>query len=73
MKTVCHKRFEFKSLFGKKITGGFDGGKISSDGGGLLLREVDLQRWPRLFGQVTAQVKVETVYYHAAFFKAVPV
>lgn len=43
MKTVCHKRFEFKSLFGKKITGGFDGGKISADGGGLLLREVDLQ------------------------------
>lgn len=43
MKTVCHKRFEFQSLFGKKVTGGFDGGKISSDGGGLLLRELDLQ------------------------------
>lgn len=43
MKAVCHKRFEFQSLFGKKVTGGFDGGKISSDGGGLLLRELDLR------------------------------
>ena len=43
MKAVCHKRFEFQSLFGKKVTGGFDGGKISSDGGGLLLSELDLR------------------------------
>ena len=43
MGTVCHKRFEFKRLFGKKVTGGFDGGKIISEGGGLLLREIDLQ------------------------------
>ncbi len=43
MKAVCHKRFEFQSLFGKKVTGGFNGGKISSDGGGLLLRELDLR------------------------------
>lgn len=37
MKTVSHHRFKVKSLFDKKVTGGFDGGKISSDAGGLLL------------------------------------
>lgn len=43
MKTVCHERFEMESLFNKTITGSFDGGKISSDGGVLLLREIDLR------------------------------
>ena len=32
-----------------------------------------MKKWPHLFEQVAAEVKVETVYYHAAFFKAVPV
>ena len=35
------KSLRFSSLYGKKIGGSFTGGDISSDGGLLLLREVD--------------------------------
>ena len=41
MSTLCHKRFELKRVFKKKITGTFNGGKISSDGGSLLLSQID--------------------------------
>ena len=41
MKTVCHKQLSFKSLFSKEIIACFDGGRMTSDGGGLLLREID--------------------------------
>ena len=41
MKTVCHKQLSFETLFGKEIIACFDGGRMTSDGGGLLLREID--------------------------------
>jgi hypothetical protein len=41
MDTVCHKQLHFGSLFSKEIIADFEGGRITSDGGGLLLREVD--------------------------------
>ena len=41
MKTVCHKQLHFKSLFNKEVLADFDGGHITSDGGSLLLRELD--------------------------------
>ena len=41
MNTVCHKQLSFGSLFGKHVTADFDGGHITSDAGGLLLRELD--------------------------------
>ncbi len=42
MKTECKpKQIEFHALGRREVVGGFDGGKITSDGGGLLLREVD--------------------------------
>ena len=41
MGTFCQKRLHFKSVFGKKVVGDFDGGRITSDAGGLLLRELD--------------------------------
>ena len=41
MDTVCHKQLSFGSLFGKQITADFDGSHITSDAGGLLLRELD--------------------------------
>jgi hypothetical protein len=41
MKTVCHKQLRFESLFNKEVTVCFDGGRMTSDGGGLLLREID--------------------------------
>jgi hypothetical protein len=41
MDTVCHKQLSFGSLIGKEVIVDFEGGRISSDGGGLLLREID--------------------------------
>ncbi len=41
MKTVCHKQLRFESLFSKEVVADFDGGQITSDGGSLLLRELD--------------------------------
>jgi hypothetical protein len=35
--------FEFHGLGRREVVGGFDGGRITSDGGGMLLREVDLR------------------------------
>ena len=37
------EQLEFHALGGRSVTGRFDGGHISSDGGGLLLRESDLR------------------------------
>jgi hypothetical protein len=41
METVCHKQLLFESLFSKEVIGDFTGGRITSDAGGLLLRELD--------------------------------
>ena len=41
MNTVCHKQLSFESLFSKQVTADFAGGNITSDAGGLLLRELD--------------------------------
>jgi hypothetical protein len=42
MKTECtREQFEFQGLGRRTVQGAFDGGYISSDGGALLLREVD--------------------------------
>ena len=55
MVTECNARtFEFRGLFGREVVARFDGGRVSSDGGGLLLREVDdrfgfIDRFARCF------------------------
>ena len=42
MRTECKQvRFEFHQLSQRKVKARFDGGKITSDAGVLLLREVD--------------------------------
>ena len=41
MKTVCHSQLTFESLFSKEVVADFAGGRITSDAGGLLLRELD--------------------------------
>ncbi|MEW8228601.1 MAG: IS1380 family transposase [Candidatus Thiodiazotropha endolucinida] len=42
MKTQCKtEQLEFHALGHRSVIGRFDGGRITSDGGGLLLREVD--------------------------------
>ena len=42
--TECHPtQLEFHRLSRREVIGRFDGGQISSDGGGLLLREVELR------------------------------
>ena len=41
MNTLCHKQLRFESLFSKEVIADFEGGRITSDAGGLLLRELD--------------------------------
>lgn len=42
MQTECNtNRFDFQPLAKREVRGGFDGGTVTSDGGALLLREVD--------------------------------
>ena len=42
MNTGCNPNsYEFQSLSKREVVGAFDGGKITSDAGGLLLREVE--------------------------------
>ena len=41
METPCHKQLHFESLFSKEVIADFEGGRITSDAGGLLLRELD--------------------------------
>ena len=41
METVCHNQLIFESLFSKEVVADFAGGRIPSDAGGLLLRELD--------------------------------
>lgn len=41
MDTGCHKQLYFGSLFSQEIIADFEGSRITSDGGGLLLCEVD--------------------------------
>lgn len=42
MRTYCSKmKLDFNNLHGREVVGNFDGGKITSDGGGQLLRGVD--------------------------------
>jgi hypothetical protein len=43
LRTVCHEQLSFASLGSKDLIASFDGGKISSDAGCLLLREIDLR------------------------------
>jgi hypothetical protein len=51
LNTLCHKQLHFESLFHKEVIADFEGGLITSDAGGLLLRELD-QRY-RLAENVT--------------------
>jgi hypothetical protein len=51
MRTECkEKRYKFQALGKRAVVAGFDGGQISSDGGALLLRELEKKR--RIIGQL---------------------
>jgi hypothetical protein len=52
METLCHNQLVFESLFNKEVVADFAGGRITSDAGGLLLRELD-QRY-RIAEQASA-------------------
>ena len=42
METQCSQQsFDFQPLGSRQVTAGFDGGTITSDAGGLLLREIE--------------------------------
>ena len=44
MDTQCSaEQMEFHGLGRRRVAGRFDGGRMSSDGGGVLLREADLR------------------------------
>ena len=50
MKTECkEKSYEFQPLAIRVVVAGFDGGTITSDGGALLLRELEAKR--QIIGQ----------------------
>ena len=65
MKTECTTpRVEFHPHFRRRVTGAFDGGTITSDGGGLLLREVEcrmgaIRSFARCFADYRNPNKVE--------------
>ena len=41
MQTECTQlEFKFQGLGRRRVVGKFDGGRVSTDGGGLLLREI---------------------------------
>jgi hypothetical protein len=63
--TECNQSgFEFQGLFSREVVGRFDGGQITSDGGGLLLREVErrtriLERFTHCFTDHRSQERIE--------------
>jgi len=62
--TECNQSaFEFSSHFSRRVTASFDGGAITSDGGGLLLRQVDrrIRLLERLAGCFTDHRRPELI------------
>ena len=65
MKTDCKtKRIEFQELGRRKVIGKFDGGMITSDGGGLLLRGAEgrtriIERFSNCFTDFRNQNSIE--------------
>lgn len=59
MKTECNQtEFGFQDLNQRKVVADFAGGELSSDGGGLLLREVEHRRgWVRDFARCFADYR----------------
>ena len=69
MKTHCNtkpnpQRLDFASHFGRRVEGAFDGGAVSSDGGALLLREVErgfgiIRRFAACFTDIRNPKRIE--------------
>ncbi len=63
--TECNQEsFQFAGLFSREVVGSFHGGQITSDGGGLLLREVDrrtglVKRFADCFADHRAASRIE--------------
>lgn len=65
MTTECiQAEFAFHHLGGRRVTGRFDGGRITTDAGGLLLREVEKRR-----GIVAGFARCFRDYRHPAFIE----
>jgi len=64
--TQCNPRkYEFQGIKGRLVEGGFDGGRISSDGGALLLRELIEQRgYIRSFAKCFEDYRREELIEH---------
>ena len=65
MPTQCNQKcLEFHPLHRRRVRGRFDGGAITSDGGGLLLREVEkrtkvMERFAACFGDQREAERIE--------------
>jgi hypothetical protein len=65
MPTECNQdRFEFHPLNGRQVVGRFDGGEMTTDAGGLLLREVEqrtgiIARFAACFGDYRRAEQIE--------------
>ena len=65
MRTQCNqKSFRFHPVVRREVQGRFDGGAITSDAGGLLLREVEkrtgiIERFAACFGDHRAEERIE--------------
>lgn len=66
MKTECTQtEFGFQDLNQRKVVADFAGGELSSDGGGLLLREVEHRRgWVRDFARCFADYRNQVFVEH---------
>jgi hypothetical protein len=70
MRTDCNsEQIEFQALGFRKVEAQFDGGDVTSDGGGLLLREVEarrniIERFARCFRDHRNPEMSSTVCFH---------
>jgi hypothetical protein len=58
METVCHNQLRFESLFSKEVIADFAGGRITSDAGGLVLRELASATASRKTSPVASMIPV---------------
>jgi hypothetical protein len=69
MQTDCNpKQLSFQAINGRRVSGSFDGGHITSDAGGLLLREIEqAQRFIRRFSQCFTDLRHPKFIEHSVY------
>lgn len=69
MRTHCNsKQLVFQAFHGRSVNGSFDGGQITSDSGGLLLREIEEgQRFLKRFSQCFLDLRDPRFVEHSVY------